>query len=150
MDPSVAVSAIAHQIELAVAPVFLLAGVGALLNVLAHRLARVVDRARHLAEAGRSLDEAERSQAELELRLLARRMRAANLAIGCCTASALFVCIVVAILFIAAPSQLAVARLISWLFIAAMVLLITGLVLFLHEVQLAMRSLRIRHPWAGR
>ena len=138
MDPSIAVSAIAHQIELAVAPVFLLAGVGAILNVLANRLARVVDRARYLAEAAESLDEAERRQAELELRLLARRMTAANLAIGCCTASALFVCIVVAILFMAPPDQLAAARAISLLFIAAMGLLIGGLVLFLHEVQLAM------------
>ncbi len=146
MDPSAAVSAIAHQIQLSVAPVFLLAGVGAILNVLAHRLARVVDRARHLAAAAESLDEAERARALTELHLLTRRITAANLAIGCCTTSALFVCFVVAILFIAAPTQLAVARLISWLFIAAMALLIAGLVLFLHEVRLAMRSIRIRYP----
>ena len=147
MDPSAAVSAIANQIELAVAPVFLLAGVGALLNVLTHRLARVVDRARDLAGGASSLDEAEQTRARQELRVLSRRMTASHLAIGFCTASALFVCIVVATMFIAAPTQLAVARLISWLFIAAMGLLIGGLVLFLYEVQLAMRSLRIRHPW---
>lgn len=149
MDPSVAVSAIAHQIELAVAPVFLLAGVGALLNVMTHRLARVVDRARYLAEGARSLDETEQARARQELRVLSRRMTASHLAIGCCTASALFVCIVVATMFIAAPTQLAVARIISSLFIAAMSLLIVGLILFLYEVQLAMRSLRIRHPWAS-
>ena len=39
-----AVSTIAHQIQLAVAPVFLLAGIGSILNVLAGRLARVVER----------------------------------------------------------------------------------------------------------
>ena len=148
MDPSLAVSTIAHQIELAVAPVFLLAGVGALLNVMTHRLARVVDRARDLAEGTRSR-EAEQARARQELRVLSRRMTASHLAIGCCTASALFVCIVVATMFIAAPTQLAVARLISSLFIAAMGLLIVGLILFLYEVQLAMRSLRIRHPWTA-
>ena len=36
------------SIELAVAPVFLLAGIGALLNVMAQRLARVVERVRTL------------------------------------------------------------------------------------------------------
>jgi len=149
MDPSPAVSAIAQQIQLSVAPVFLLAGVGAILNVVANRLARVVDRARHLAAEAQSLNEAERARALDELRLLTRRIRAANLAIGCCTTSALFVCLVVATLFIAAPTQLAVARFISWLFIAAMALLVAGLVLFLYEVRLAMRSIRIRFPSSG-
>ncbi|MDQ4088165.1 MAG: DUF2721 domain-containing protein [Pseudomonadota bacterium] len=146
MDPAPAVSEIAHQIELSVAPVFLLAGVGAFLNVLANRLSRVVDRARELAGAAESLDEAERSLAATELRFLTRRITAANVAIACCTASALLVCLVVATMFMAAPTELAVGRLISWLFIAAMALLVGGLVLFLHEVQLAMRSLRIRFP----
>lgn len=145
MDPA-AVSEIAHQIQLAVAPVFLLAGVGAILNVLANRLARVVDRARELGGAAASLDETERSLALTELGFLTRRITAANLAIACCTASALLVCVVVATLFLAAPTQLAVGRIISWLFIAAMALLIAGLVLFLHEVRLAMLSLRIRFP----
>lgn len=145
MDQSAAVSAIAHQIQLAVAPVFLLAGVGAILNVLAHRLARVVDRARQLAAEAQSLDETQRAQARKELHLLSRRMTAANLAIACCTASALFVCLVVALLFTASPGLSGIASLLSWLFIAAMALLTLGLILFLHEVQLAMRSIRARH-----
>lgn len=41
-----AVSDISHVIQLAVAPVFLLAGIGSMLGVMANRLARVVDRAR--------------------------------------------------------------------------------------------------------
>lgn len=39
---------IAHVIQLSVAPVFLLAGIGSILGVMANRLARVVDRARIL------------------------------------------------------------------------------------------------------
>lgn len=141
------ISAIASQIQLSVAPVFLLAGVGALLNVVASRLARVVDRARKVAAAAESLDPEEREQAKEELRLLARRIRAANLAIICCTASALFVCVVVAILFLAEPTQLSVARVIASLFILAMALLIVGLVLFLQEIRLAMKSLRTLSNW---
>ncbi len=37
---------VAQVIQLAVAPVFLLAGIGAFLNVCAGRLSRIVDRAR--------------------------------------------------------------------------------------------------------
>jgi hypothetical protein len=40
------IALIAHSIQLSVAPVFLLSGVGVLLGVLTNRLARVVDRAR--------------------------------------------------------------------------------------------------------
>lgn len=141
------ISAIASQIQLAVAPVFLLAGVGAILNVLANRLARVVDRARRVSAATESLDPVEREHALVELRLLSRRIKAANLAIICCTASALLVCVVVAILFIAEPTQIAAARVIAALFILAMGLLITGLVIFLQEVRLAMLSLRALSNW---
>lgn len=144
MDETAAVSALAHQIQLAVAPVFLLAGIGAILNVLAQRLARVVDRARFLEAELTGLDEGARAAGSTELRLLDRRMTVVNLAISCCTASALFVCVVVAILFVADLSQLPFVRPIALLFVLAMLLLIAGLVLFLYEVRLAMRALRSR------
>jgi len=135
MDESIAVAAIAHQIQLAVAPVFLLAGIGGFLNVLAHRLARVVDRSRQLeGESG--------AHAE-ELALLDRRMRVVNLSLSLCTASALSICVVVAILFVADLAKIAFAQPIAWLFIGAMLLLIAGLLLFLYEVQLAMQALRL-------
>lgn len=41
---------IAHIIQLSIAPVFLLTGVGTLLNVLSGRLARIIDRARALEQ----------------------------------------------------------------------------------------------------
>ena len=44
-DPS-HVAGVAQVIQAAVAPVFLLAGVGATLNVLATRIGRIIDRAR--------------------------------------------------------------------------------------------------------
>ena len=86
-----AASAIAHQIELAVAPVFLLAGIGALLNVMAQRLARVVERARTLERDFAGLDEEFRRLATAELAVLDRRMTLVNLAITACTAAALLV-----------------------------------------------------------
>jgi len=144
MDADAAVSAIAQQIQLAIAPVFLLAGIGAILNVLAQRLARAVDRSRALVVAFEDLAGEERARAVRELQLLERRTRASNRAISFCTASALFVCLVVAVLFIADPREIALARPLALLFIAAMAALIAGLVLFLYEVRLAMRALRLR------
>lgn len=54
---------IAHLIQLAVAPVFLLAGIGSMLNVLAQRLARVVDRARRIESDFGSLEGKARERA---------------------------------------------------------------------------------------
>jgi MFS family permease len=139
-----AVTEIAHLIQLAIAPVFLLAGIGSILNVLAQRLARAVDRARRLEAEFESLEPEDRQTASAELRLLDRRMTVANLAISCCTASASLVCIVVAILFVADLAEFRFGRVIAWLFIATMTVLISGLLLFLYEVRLAMRSIRLR------
>jgi hypothetical protein len=139
-----AASAIAHQIELAVAPVFLLAGIGALLNVMAQRLARVVERGRSLESDFAGLDEANRRLAGAELEILDRRMTLVNLAITACTAAALLVCVLVASLFVADMADFVLARPIAWMFVAAMGLLILGLSLFLWEVRLAMSALRIR------
>ena len=144
MDPAVPVSTIAQQIQLAVAPVFLLAGIGALLNVMAQRLARVVERGRHIEREYDSLDETTRRLATAVLHILDRRMTLVHLAITDCTAAALFVCVLVAILFVADVTELAFGRPIAWLFVIAMLWLIAGLSLFLWEVRLAMKALRIR------
>jgi hypothetical protein len=145
IEQTPAVNEIAHLISLAIAPVFLLAGIGSILNVLAQRLARVVDRARRLEVEFETLDpDNQQGPARAELRLLDRRMTVVNLAISCCTASALLVCLVVAILFVADLASFRFGNPIAYLFILTMVMLIAGLLLFLYEVRLAMRSLRIR------
>ena len=43
--------AVAHAIQLAVAPVFLLSAIGAILAVMTNRLSRIIDRARILEQA---------------------------------------------------------------------------------------------------
>ena len=144
MGSGAAVTTIAHQIQLAVAPVFLLAGIGSILNVLAGRLARVVERARQLEREFGAFDEETRGMATAELRILDRRMTVVNFALSACTSAALFVCVLVAMLFIADLADVAFGRPIAWLFVLAMLLLILGLVLFLWEVRLAMQALRVR------
>src|SRR5215471_15646265 len=92
---------IVHLIQSAVAPVFLLSGVGVTLGVLTGRLARIIDRARYLE--GLAGPSGAHSEAVTEsLRMLARRARYTNAAIAMCAASALFVSLVVMALFASA------------------------------------------------
>ncbi len=138
------VNDIAHNIQLAVAPVFLLTGISSLLNVLASRLARVVDRARKLEADIPGYPSTRRGEAIEELKILDRRMAATNRAISLCTMAALLVCIVVAILFIGDLFPMRWTGVVAVLFILAMALLIGGLMLFLMEVQIALKSVRVR------
>ena len=142
-ESAAAVTTIAHQIQLAVAPVFLLAGIAGMINVLAHRLARVVDRSRQLEAEPPDDHERVRQLYFAELGILDRRMRVVNWSLSCCTAAALFICVLVALLFVAGLANFAFSKPIAVLFILAMLLLIAGLILFLYEVRLATRALRI-------
>lgn len=135
---------ISSAVQQALAPVFLLTAIGGMLNVMVHRLSRVVDRARHLESQIAGYPTERRRIAIDDLAVLAKRMAAANWAIALCTMAALLVCVVVALLFL---EELLGWRLqigIAWLFVAATLLLTGGLSLFLWEVQLALRSVRVR------
>jgi hypothetical protein len=144
MDQIFSATGISSAIQNALAPVFLLTAIAAILNVMVHRLSRVVDRARHLEAnvAGFAADK--RRIAIDDLAVLAKRMAAANWAIALCTLAALLVCLVVALFYF---EQLVGGRLdavVAWMFIGATLLLTAGLMLFLWEVQLALRSVRVR------
>ena len=149
MDAPTTISTIAHLIQLAIAPVFLLAGIGAILNVMANRLARVVDRVRDLESHYAGSPTAEQALARDELGKLSSRMTLVNWSITGCTASALFVCLVVAILFVGGLADRSFGRPIAVLFIIAMLLLIGSLVLFLLEIRIAARTLRVHHELLG-
>jgi hypothetical protein len=134
-------TSIAHAIQLAVAPVFLVSGVGALLAVLTHRLSRIIDRARLLEAALGSPQADEHMHAELAA--LTERAKLTNRAIGLATTCALLICSVITVMFLGAFAGFDASTLVGVVFIAAMLALIGGLWSFLREVQIAIRSLRI-------
>ncbi len=136
MTEFVQVDAIAHAIQLAVTPVFLLAGVGAVLSVLANRLARIVDRGRVLHDR-RHHDQAEAREIDTELAVINLRMHVVNIAISLCTLCALLICSVVAVLFLGTITASGNAAPIAILFIASMTCLIGALLAFLFEIYLA-------------
>lgn len=134
---------IAHAIQLALAPVFLLTGIAGLLNVVAGRLARIIDRGRSLTEQPLPAHLQDSPELPKELNRLERRRHYASLAITACTCSALLVCVVVAVIFLQVLLQVEFKWVISALFTASTLTLIVGLAYFLREVHLATRTVRI-------
>ena len=128
-------------VQLSLAPVFLLAAIGALLNVVNTRLVWIVDgidRLERAIERGCAGREAETMPA-----LIRRRDHAQN-AVNLCTAAALTICVIVATLFISAFIKPQIGTLVAVLWILTMLLLFAGLLFFLLETRLATTSARER------
>jgi hypothetical protein len=146
MEPTSHVSQIGQVIQLSVAPVFLLTGVGAMLSVLSNRLGRAVDRARFFEERYVTATAADQDSLHFELRLQARRCGLIYAAMALCVLCALLICSVIVALFASAFFGAGLGVLIALLFVAAMLAFIAALLAFLREVHLATSNLRIGPP----
>ena len=135
------VTTASEVIQLAIAPVFLLMGVSALLGVLTGRLGRVVDRFRVLNERCST----PQAQAEnpscvnysQELYMLSCRANWVHWAITLCTLSLLLVALVIGLLFLGSAITWDSSWLVSMLFIFTMMSLVAGLGCFLREIHLS-------------
>ena len=144
LPPTPELTQLAQIIQLAIAPVFLLAGLGAFLNVCAGRLARIVDRARGLEPRILGSRGEEHDRLIGEVRLLDRRIAVVNRAIFLTVLAALLISAVVILLFLAFLSGYRFGTAIALLFIASMLSTGLGFAVFLHETRLGTRSVRIR------
>ena len=135
-------SDISHVIQLAIAPVFLLTGVGTILNVLTGRLARAVDRRRVLMTEMSRLDAAIADLARQELAFEHRRIRLVYIAIGLSVLCALLVCLLISIAFIDAFVALDLGKVVATLFVFALIALTGSLAVFMREIFLAVDSVR--------
>lgn len=135
-------SDVARAIQLALAPVFLLTGIAGMLNVMAGRLARIIDRGRTLQRGqGGPLSP---EQVDLEVSNLERRRYFASVAITACTIAALLVCMVIASLFVEVMLSVPLNWLIGTLFTGSTLALVVGLAYFLREVHWATQTIRLR------
>ena len=134
---------VAHAIQLAVAPVFLLSGIGAMLAVMTNRLGRIIDRARTIEQRLENVSPDSGAGYNQDLAVLSKRAKLISRAITLCTTTALLICTVVAVLFLNAFLRLDAAIPVSFLFITAMLTFFAGLVWFLREIYLATVNLRI-------
>jgi len=132
---------VARVIQLAVAPVFLLSGVGVTLGVFTNRLARIVDRARAIEV---QLEKNARDETLLgTLKTLARRASWINTAITLAALSALMVALTVGLLFLHVLAGVHLASAVAITFGLAMLTLTAALLAFLVEVRIATATLRI-------
>ena len=138
------VTTVAQIIQLAVAPVFLLAGIGAFLNVCAGRLSRIVDRARQIEPLLLSSRGGEHDRWLREIRVLDRRMALVSQAIFLSVLAAVLICAVVVLLFAAGLTNAHVGTAIALLFIASMIAIGAGFAVFLVETRVGSRAVRIR------
>jgi hypothetical protein len=143
-QPDLSVSTVAEIVRLALAPVFLLSGIGAFLNVLASRLSRIVDRSREIEPLLLASRGTEHDRWIAGLKILDRRMSLINWATGLSVTSAILTCLVVVMLFAANLIRTRLGAEIGWLFIASMLAIGAGFGAFLLETTIAARAVRVR------
>ncbi len=144
------VNAVSNLIQLSVAPVFLIAGVGAILGVLSGRLARITDRIEKLniklnqasnegLNSRRSTDLSGETANALKLQRKYLRIRAKNMnmAILFCIMTGLLVASVIMTLFLSSFFEFHSGFLIALLFITGMGSFMLSLILFIREIFMA-------------
>jgi hypothetical protein len=142
---------VAHLIQVALTPIFLISAIGVTLNVLTSRLARIVDRARAMeTEVCRPDYQPGGRDLHVALVVMARRARYINTAITLITLSALFIALVVVMLFVNAFAHWDLAAFIAIMFILSMLAFAAALTAFLIEVRIATTTLRIGIEAASR
>ena len=127
-------------LRLSLAPAFLLAGIGAIMNVMMTRLIWVAERIERLEARMRGK---ENPTAEHELKWLRHRRQLAQRAVMFSTSAALTISVVVALLFISAFIKPQIGTLTAAAWILTMALLFTGLVNFARETMVAAKGHRV-------
>jgi uncharacterized protein YacL len=134
---------IAHTIQLALAPVFLLVAIGNIMNILSQRLGRIVDRSRVLQDLHSATKGGEHDLVVREMRLIDRRIALVSRAILLLVTSGITIGLTVALLFLEEFLQLDVELVVAVGFVLALTLLMAALLLFLRETRQATAALRI-------
>ena len=123
-----------HTLQLSLAPAFLLAGIGAIMNVMTNRLIWVANRIERINEL---IQDDRAGTQEEDLPALEKRRVYAQNAVAFSTLSAFVIAIDIAILFISAFITPQIGTLSAFAFVLAMMLLAIGLSLFVLETRTA-------------
>jgi heme/copper-type cytochrome/quinol oxidase subunit 4 len=139
--PVTPLDAISHSIQLAVAPVFMLTAIAALLGALATRLARIIDRARTLEDRLEADVIKHEDEVYAELKLLRKRGRVVNSSMILLTLSATLIGATVIALFLVETITLRSSVVVPWTFLGGVVMFVFALLCFLGETLLAGKAL---------
>jgi hypothetical protein len=134
---------IAQTIQLALAPVFMLVAIGNIMNILSHRLGRIVDRSRLLQERHAETSGMEHDMVVREIRLVDRRIQLVGRAMLALVLAGISVGLVVVLLFAEEFADLRLQPVVAGAFLVAIGLIMWALLLFLRETREASAALRI-------
>jgi hypothetical protein len=135
---------IAHVIQVALTPVFLLSGIASLLGVFAGRLARVADQVDALAEKLDTAAEADRPRLRRRLDYLRRRSHALDAAVVLGALAGIATSVAALLLFVSTLRDRAGPSFLFGAFGAALLCTIGALASFLVEMLMASRGIRDR------
>jgi hypothetical protein len=130
-------------IQLAITPVILLSGVGALMITLTNRMGRIVDRTRKLAEQVHVATENERLHFDDQLAIMWRRAKLVRLAVTLAGLTMLLSCLLVMVIFVDASLHREFGIEMVVIFAASIVCLILSLAAFLRDIWMSLWALRI-------
>lgn len=136
-------------LQVAVGPVILISGVGLLLLTMTNRFGRIIDRTRQLSRELRTAQSPEREGALAQLDILLTRARIVRAAIAAASVSVLLAGVLIIVLFVSALFGLSLAATVVGLFTSCLVSLIGSLVLFIRDVNLSLKALRLEVGAAG-
>ena len=134
---------IAHTIQLAMAPVFVLVAIGNIMAILSTRLGRVVDRSRYLQQRHGETVGVDHDMVVTEIRATDERILLVTRAIFYMVISGLAIGTPVAILFVEEMLGFKLESIAAVFFLIAIAMLMWALVLFLRETRVAAATLRI-------
>lgn len=128
-------------LQTAIGPVILISGVGLLILSMTNRLGRTIDRSRALVELRRAAGAQDRIRLELQLGILWRRARLLRAAITLSGVAVLLDALLMILLFVGALVNWHAAEAVAVTFVACMAALIGSILLFLRDINLALRAL---------
>jgi hypothetical protein len=141
---------VTHAIQLAVAPVFLMTAVAAMIGSAAGRLSRIIDRARLLeTRIDASLDEDPMGAEFAELGHLRTRGRLVNICIALLTLCSILIGLTIMALFLGETTEIQIAWVTTVLFLAGVTCFLLALVCFLAETLIASQVLKFRRANHG-
>lgn len=137
-------------IQLAITPVILISGVGALMLTLTNRMGRIVDRTRSLAGQVRGASGDERAHFENQLKIMWRRAKLIRHTVTFAGLSMLLSCLLVVMIFIDASVHREFGVELVVTFLASVMCLIAALVNFLRDIWVSLHALHLEveraHP----
>jgi hypothetical protein len=130
-------------IQIAITPVILISGIGALMLTLTNRLGRVVDRTRMLAGQMRNASGEERTHLESQLAMMWRRARFQRVAVTLAGSSMLISCLLVLAIFVDALAGRRFGVELVVIFVASVLCLIAALGAFVIDIWVSLNALQL-------